>query len=112
MDMRVLSHIYLGEKFLLVIDFSLGEGGQTFKWLAMAIESRIREQKLLRKNFAQDSVVVLSIENTNGELFDPADRVYEHCISESLSVKVKVVEQVSESTGWTHIPYSFTFHLS
>ena len=95
--MKVLSHIFIGDKLLRVLDFSLGDGGQTFKWLALAIESRIKQQKLLRKAFAQDNVVVLSIENDHGELFDPADKVHDHCDSESLSITVRVGEQVSLS---------------
>ena len=95
--MKVFSHIFIGDKLLVVLDFSLGEGGQTFKWLALAIESRIKQQKLLRKTFAQDCIVVLSIENDRGELFDPADKIHDHCDSESLIVKVRVGEQVSAS---------------
>ena len=52
------------------------------------IEARVRQQKILRKTFSQDSVVVLSITNDQGELFDPIDRVYEHCNSGAIDVKL------------------------
>ena len=99
--MKAVAHIFLGEKVLLELEFSVGEGGQTFKWFALAIESRIREHKLLRKTFAQDSILVLSIENARGELYDPIDRLHEHCDSEALHVKVRIGEQVGALNFYT-----------
>ena len=118
--MKVFAHVFLGEKKLHVLEFSLGEGEQTFKWLAMAIEARVRQQKILRKTFSQDSVVVLSITNDQGELFDPIDRVYEHCNSGAIDVKVSVTEQViphlmfssNVLISCSHLMFSFHRHVS
>ena len=99
--MKAFAHVFLGDKLLLELEFSVGEGGQTFKWFGLAIESRIREHKLLRSTFAQDSIVVLSIENGQGALYDPTDRLHEHCDSEALHVKVRIGEQVGALDVYT-----------
>ena len=85
------------------MDISVGEGTQSFKWLAIAIEGRISQFKLLRKAFSQDNVVVVEIQNECGELIDPSDKICEHCISESLVVRVKVREQVAIVVKTLHL---------
>lgn len=78
-----------------VIEISVGEGNQTFKWLAMTIEARIKQFKLLRKTFSQDCVVVVGIKNEHGELVDPADKLQEHCLNDNLKVSAEILEQLS-----------------
>ena len=95
---RIKTFVHLrgdGDAALGNIEISVGEGTQTLKWLAMAVENRIKQYKLLRKVFSQDNVVVVGIQNENGELIDPADKICEHCLGERIDLKVHVKEQVA-----------------
>lgn len=77
-----------------ILEVSVGDGNQTFKWLAMTIEARLKQYKLLRKTFSQDSVVVIGLKNELGELIDPRDKLQEHCLSDSLNLTAAVLEQI------------------
>ena len=76
--------------------------------------------QLVCGDFESSRVVVLSITNDQGELFDPIDRVYEHCNSGAIDVKVSVTEQViphlmfssNVLISCSHLMFSFHRHVS
>jgi hypothetical protein len=60
---------------------SLGDGRQTFRWLAKAVESRVSVFKLARTATAEhgsDLNLVTAFKNRTGELLNPFDMIYEH----------------------------------
>lgn len=61
------------------IDVSVGDGRQSFKWLAMVISSRLKQFRVLRSTFEDDCRVVLSISDTSGNLINPNDSICDIC---------------------------------
>lgn len=59
-------------------DVSVGNGHQTFKWLASVIQGRINSNKMLLKKIGNASYIVTEIRNTFDELLNPADMIFEH----------------------------------
>lgn len=78
------------------LDFSVGDGTQSFKWLAMAVQARMKQEKLTRRRNGSDDVLVVGILNDKGDLLDPTDKIFEHTISpEGLSVTVELVSSLT-----------------
>ncbi len=69
-----------------VVEVSCGDGKQSFKWLASVVQSRIKQFKILRNSFENESYIVIEIRNTLGELINPVDCIYEHASSNGLTV--------------------------
>lgn len=61
------------------IEISVGDGRQTFKWLALVVTSRLKQYKVLRSSFEEDCCVVLSISDMNGNLINPNDSICDIC---------------------------------
>jgi len=60
-----------------VIKMTVGDGIQTFKWLAGAVQ--------LRRG-TKNAVRITGFRNLDGELFNPIDKIFEHSIQEQLIV--------------------------
>ena len=68
------------------LKISVGDGKQSFKWLASVIASRIKENKKLRSLYEQESYIVTELRNASDELLNPADYLYEHAGQGGLTV--------------------------
>lgn len=66
--------VHLGSE---IIKITVGDGVQTFKWLAGAVELRRGPKNAVR---------VTGFRNVDGELFNPIDKIFEHSIQEHLTV--------------------------
>ena len=66
-----------GETF----DVNVGEGKQTFKWLASVVATRAKTFKVLREDFEDDGFIVTGLRNGDGDLVNPIDTIAEHCSS-------------------------------
>jgi len=73
------------------LDIPVGEGKQTFKWLGLAIQTRLNESKLLRDSYGEDYNKVNEIRNNNNELINPKDFIYEHADGSILNIIVTVI---------------------
>ncbi|KAJ1437193.1 hypothetical protein B484DRAFT_392916, partial [Ochromonadaceae sp. CCMP2298] len=60
------------------VSISVGDGKQTFKWLASVVQARIQQYGVLKSRFENDNYIVTEVRNKSGELINPADRLYEH----------------------------------
>ena len=76
------------------IKITVGEGQQTFTWLAKIVEARIKLFKLTRTAFSDDLIIVDGFLNTSGDLINPADRIYEHCTLNGLSVSAEIISSI------------------
>jgi hypothetical protein len=86
--MFVAVNVEVNGKVALEIKVQVGEGRQTFKWLATVVQTRLKEQQLLRRHMVSDTVLVKAIKNAAGELINPNDYVCEHKIPDALGVTV------------------------
>jgi hypothetical protein len=68
------------------LDISVGDGKQTFKWLASVIQSRIQTHQLRRKGYETESYIVTELLNTKGELLNPSHCIYEHAGSNGMEL--------------------------
>jgi len=60
---------------------SVSKGDQSFKWLALTLQSRLREnQKSIRGPETDAGCLVTGLLNTDGDLIDPRDLIVEHAI--------------------------------
>ena len=59
-------------------DVPVGNGHQTFKWLASVIQGRINSNKMLLKKIGNASYIVTEVRNTFDELLNPTDMIFEH----------------------------------
>ena len=59
------------------IQINVQEGKQTFRWLAQVISSRLK-QGTRRLSFEEEFCIVTGIRNADGELINPADKIFEH----------------------------------
>ena len=57
---------------------SVGNGHQSIKWLAFAINAKINEEKILRVSYGDEGCLVSAIKNMDGVLLNPKDSIYEH----------------------------------
>ena len=67
-----------GQEFII----NVSQGNQTFKWLALTLQSRLREtQKSIRgANEPDKGFLVTGLLNKDGDLIDPRDMICEHAI--------------------------------
>ena len=103
-----------------IIQIKVGDGHQTFKWLAAILQSRIAEQKLLRPQQMSDHVIVKTIRNKTGELVNPNDLIVEHrpkgsFDTDTLDVLVEVMAEFESDThgfpiyeDWLQAAYMIT----
>ena len=68
------------------LTITCGDGKQTFKWLALVIQTKIKDDSNLRKRFDVNSFIVSEIRNIFGELLNPNDLIEEHAGPSGLSV--------------------------
>ena len=78
------------EKILVIVNvanksvrFNVGNGHQTFRWLAGVIVDRLKETKLVREEYADNNFVISSLQNENGILLNPKEHIFEHIPSDS-----------------------------
>jgi hypothetical protein len=71
-----------------IVEMSLGDGRQTFRWLAKALEARLSVFKTLRDSNSADKCVICAFKNASGELLNPFDMIFEH--AEDGAEKVEV----------------------
>lgn len=72
------------------IKVSVGDGKQTFKWLASVVQSRIAQYNLLKNHYEKDSHIVTEIRNHAGELINPGDCIFEHYGPSGLNVTATI----------------------
>ena len=68
------------------IEVSVGDGKQTFRWLASVVQSRIKQSNVLRSNYEDESYIVTEIRNAFGELLNPQDCIFEHSGTNGLTI--------------------------
>jgi len=63
------------------VQVSVSKGDQSFKWLALTLQSRLREnQKSVRGAKTDAGCLVTGLLNNDGDLIDPRDLIAEHAI--------------------------------
>ena len=75
----------------ITIDVSVGDGRQTFKWLAGVVQQRITQYHMRRKRFETENYIVTELKNTSGELLNPTDLIYEHGHAEGFTIGATLV---------------------
>ena len=68
------------------LSITCGDGKQTFKWLALVIQTKIKDDSSLRKKFDVNSFIVSEIRNIFGELLNPNDLIEDHAGPSGISV--------------------------
>ena len=63
------------------IRVSVGDGQQNFRWLAKAVEGRVQYFKLLRPSNVSDNILLIGFTNSDGDLINPTDKIFEHAES-------------------------------
>lgn len=81
----MIVNVLLNNQFLTKV--SVGKGHQSIKWLSFVIQQRIKEMNLLRHIH---DCLVISIKNTQDELINPIDLIYEHQIDGNVTVVIEV----------------------
>jgi hypothetical protein len=51
-----------------MVSVSVGDGKQTFKWLASVVQARIQQYGVLKSRFEDDNYIVTEVRNRSGEL--------------------------------------------
>lgn len=60
------------------IEINCGEGQQTFQWLGSVIRERICSNKYFKKTLGDENFIISEIRNTDNELINPKDCIFEH----------------------------------
>lgn len=68
------------------LDISCGDGHQTFQWLALVIQERLKQFNVMRKSLDSETFLITEIRNTGGELINPKDKIYEHHTNSGIAV--------------------------
>ncbi len=68
------------------VNISLGNGRQTFRWLAHAVQARLLNMKVLRGGYEKEHRCITSFKNVSGELINPFDMIMEHVAVHSETV--------------------------
>jgi len=63
-----------------VVKISVADGRQTFKWLATVVQARVKQYGVLRSSFEKEDYLVTEIQNSDGEVINPSDRLFEHFV--------------------------------
>ena len=78
------------------LDLSVGDGTQSFKWLALAVQTRMKQEKIARRRNGPDDVLVIGISNERGDLLDPGDKIFEHTINpEGIAVTIELAPSLA-----------------
>ena len=77
-----------------VLDVSVGEGSQTFKWLASVVQERIKSLIAMRLMLA-DAALVVGFRDVNGDDIHPLDEIRQYISEEGQGVEV--IADVAES---------------
>jgi hypothetical protein len=81
------------------LSISCANGQQSFQWLASVVQERLKENKLLRTSMDPESYIVTEIRNTENELINPKDKIYEHATPAGLSVRA-TISQTFPTDDW------------
>lgn len=68
------------------LDISCGDGHQTFQWLGLVIQERLKQFNILRKSLEGENFIITEIKNAAGELINPKDKIYEHNSNSGIAV--------------------------
>ena len=78
------------------LELSVGDGTQSFKWLALAVQTRMKQEKIARRRNGPDDVLVIGISNERGDLLDPGDKIFEHTINpEGIAVTIELAPSLA-----------------
>jgi hypothetical protein len=85
----MIINVHVKEK---VLEISLGSGEQTFRWLGLVVNARLKSSGLLKKSFEEECRTVLGFTNEEGNILDPTK-----LICNMVDDKANVFAQVTES---------------
>lgn len=74
----------------VTISIPCGSGKQNFRWLASTIQTRMKENEKLRKNYDIDNCIVTELRNHLGELLNPKDLIEEHSGPSGMNVNAVI----------------------
>jgi len=83
------------------INIPCGDGKQSFKWLSLVIQSRLKENVQLRRKYDVEAFIVTEIRNIFGEMLNPKDLIQEHSGPSGLTVRA-VVESKYPLDEWEY----------
>ena len=86
---------------VLPFTIKVGDGNQSIKWLSQVIQSRIKQDNILRNEHKDDGVVVTGIRNSSRELINPVDCIYEHSDPTGMTVYVDITKELP-SDQWAN----------
>lgn len=75
-----------------VLEISLGDGDQTFRWLGLVVNARLKSSGILKKTFEEECRTVQGFTNEEGNTIDPTKR-----ISSMVDDKANIYAQVTET---------------
>ena len=58
-----------------VLEVSLGDGEQSFRWLGLVVNARLKSSGVLKKSFEEECRNVLGFTNAEGNVLDPTKRI-------------------------------------
>ena len=81
------------------LEIEVGEGHQSFRWLAQVVSARIKRFKVLRATFEEEKQLVLRLTHQNGTEIDPNSEICDG-VEDGSSIVAEVTDSVpSDSHG-------------
>jgi len=76
-----------------VLEISLGDGEQTFRWLGLVVNARLKSSGILKKSFEEECRTVLGFTNEEGNTIDPTKRIV-NMVDDKANVYAEVTESL------------------
>jgi hypothetical protein len=76
-----------------IVNISVGDGRQTFRWLALVITERFKEFRVLKNSFEEDCRLIISLKDSEGRLLNPLDPICE-VLSNGADIFCDIVDSI------------------
>ena len=74
-----------------VLEVSLGSGEQTFRWLGLVVNARLKSSGILKKSFEEECRTILGFTNEDGNTIDPTKLIC-NMVEDKANVYAEVTE--------------------